>query len=91
MSNEGRKEWFDELATNASGRVEKFLDALKVFLQKGLRPHFLYGTREDKLGANPHLLPPLQNTYFQKYHPEKGEISVSSDSLKITELVEQLK
>ena len=77
-------------AVNNSERVERLSQGLKTFVSRGVRPHFLYGTHERKENILPRLIPPMQNSYFEKYHPAKGEVSVPRDKVKIEELVQQL-
>jgi hypothetical protein len=55
----------------------------------GRRPHFLYGSK-DQGRQNPRVLPPLQNSYFDEYHPVKGNVTVDSDKAKIIQLVKDL-
>ena len=69
-------------------RLEKFVEGLKFHLGKGRRPHFLYGNNVENRSHI--ILPPLQNSYFEKFHPEKGCLSVQSDAAKIRELVAEL-
>jgi hypothetical protein len=64
---------------------------LKLAAQAKRRPHYLYGSKEMKDKRAPICLPPLQNSYFEDYHPLKGSLSVATDSDKISELVDQLK
>jgi len=67
-----------------------FSSALMHTTKCSRRPHFLYGTREHLTGRSPFVLPPLQNSYFEKFHPAKGSLSVASDKTKIDELVNEL-
>lgn len=39
----------------------------------------------------PLLLPPLQNSYFEKFHPAKGHVSVENDRTIIDRLIAELK
>jgi hypothetical protein len=56
----------------------------------GRRPHYLYGSKFQAESLAPHLLPPLQNSYFEEYHPVKGNLTVASDKEKIIQLVKDL-
>ena len=67
-----------------------FEHGLQASILTGRRPHLLYGTKESMSNMNPRQLPPLHNSYFDKYHPSKGKLSVASDTTKITELVNEL-
>lgn len=74
------------LATTSSERLSKLQAGLQHHVSNGVRPHLLYGSREDK-GCPPMILPPLQNSYFKILNPEGGHVSVDSDRSKISELV----
>jgi hypothetical protein len=69
--------------------------SLKSALECSRRPHFLYGTRESRLSLNPIQLQPLslckEYSFFEKYHPCEGSVSVASDVVKIQQLVDELK
>jgi hypothetical protein len=69
---------------------EHFTAGLKLAAEANRRPHYLYGSKEMKEKRAPICLPPLQNSYFEDYHPLKGSLSVAADKDKIGELVEQL-
>jgi hypothetical protein len=56
---------------------------------EGRRPHFLYGSKEQLLVA-PHPLDPLQNSFFEEYHPLDGHLTVPSDREKIVQLIKDL-
>ena len=68
-----------------------FTAGLKLAAEAKRRPHYLYGTKEMKDKRAPICLPPLQNSYYEDYHPLKGSLSVQADSEKISELCDQLK
>jgi hypothetical protein len=70
-------------------RKRKMKAALLHHRSHGRRPHFLYGSK-DQGKRNPTALPPLQNSYFDEYHPVKGNLSVASDKEKIIQLVKDL-
>lgn len=64
---------------------------MKSALLSNRRPHFLFGTRESRLLADSHCLPPLQNSFFTRYNPvAHGETSDADDKEKIRQLVLQL-
>ncbi len=42
-------------------------------------PHILYGSKEASDLRAPKILPPFQNTYFDKYNPINGTVSVATD------------
>ena len=68
-----------------------FQHGLKKKVLESVRPHLLYGTSEFSNGRSPIILPPLQNSYYDKLNPIFGNITVATDRLKIEELYEQLK
>jgi hypothetical protein len=78
------------LESNAERKV-KFAGLLLHHLNKNRRPHVLYGSYEGENGVQPHVLDPLQNSYFEKYHPLKGFVSVEKDKTTIESLVNELK
>ena len=71
-------------------RLGCFRAGLRHHASNGVRPHMLYGTREFNGNVYPHVLPPLQNSYFESFHPLRGSLSVESDRVKMSELVAQL-
>jgi len=78
------------LSEIAQRKCSKFANGLRVSYQNNRRPHYLFGTREDRLIINPTQLPPLQNSFFTEYHPSKGTVTVESDVQKIEQLVNEL-
>jgi hypothetical protein len=81
------------LSKHVQTKLPKFRHGLKTALENQHRPHFLYGTRESRLSLNPIQLQPLckEYSFFEKYHPCRGSVSVASDVSKIKELVDELK
>jgi hypothetical protein len=73
------------LAIGSAHRLSKLRAALKFHTSRGVRPHLLYGTREE-LGS-PIVLPPLQNFYFDLLNPIEGNVTMDADRAKIAELV----
>jgi hypothetical protein len=78
------------LHEHASAKLSKFKSGLYAHASAGRRPQFIYGRHEvDRYP--PVCLPPLQNSYFEQYHPEKGFLTVEEDRAKIAMLVAELK
>lgn len=75
---------------NTEERLKRLAAGLKTHAGNGIRPHFLYGTKEMLENMPPTLLPPLQNAYFDRFHPEKGSITFEKDRLIIERLVMEL-
>ena len=76
------------LEKDSAARMSKFKAGLLSSMQAGRRPHLLYGTREHKqVGRTPIQLPPLQNSWFDKYNPVKGKLTKETDREKIQKLV----
>lgn len=71
-------------------RNSKMKAGLQYHNKAGRRPHLLYGTKEMAGNIPPKLLPPLQNSYLTRYHPEAGTLTVADDISVIQSLVEQL-
>lgn len=61
--------------------------ALKVALGANRRLQLLYGTREYFNDLPPFNLPPLQNSYYDLFNPETGNLTVDTDRVKIRELI----
>ena len=73
-------------------RAERcFQHGFKVHVLNGVRPHLLYGTSESKDLQTPQILPPMQNSFYDKLDPLKGNLTVPSDRAKIEELYENLR
>lgn len=73
-------------------RAERcFQHGFKNLVLNSVRPHLLYGTTESRRGLLPLILPPLQNSFYDKLDPLKGELSVPSDRIKIIDLFEKLR
>lgn len=72
-------------------RRNKMRAGLKFQREQNRRPHIMYGTKEHYRMNDPKILPPLQNTYFEQYHPEKGSLTKDSDRQHIIKLVQDLK
>jgi hypothetical protein len=72
--------------------VSKFTRGpMKHGLTSHLRPHFIYGSRECRLGLSPIPLPPLQHYFFYKFRPIEGFVTVEGDKTKIAALVKDLR
>jgi len=72
-------------------RVKKFDHGIAYHQKEGRRPHILFGTHEKKIRLEPFILPPLQNSWFEEYHPEKGHLTKDADRQVIHKLVEDIK
>eukprot|EP01040_Poterioochromonas_malhamensis_P015215 gene15215-16996_t len=72
-------------------RRSKMAGGLKSHREDGRRPHILYGSKETTTRRPVLLLPPLQNSYFEELHPEKGNLTKESDRVIIKALVEELR
>jgi hypothetical protein len=81
-----------ELNNKEDERKMKFSKGFSFHRNAGYRPHILYGSKEHVTpGSSVKMLPPLQNSYFEKYHPAKGHLTKESDKLTIERLIEELK
>jgi hypothetical protein len=78
------------LKEDSEQRRGKMMVGLKEHRSGGRRPHFLYGSKHKADLIMPSLLPPLQHSYFEEYHPVKGKFSVASDQEKIDQLVKEI-
>ena len=72
-------------------RHTKFTGGFAFQMQNGRRPHILFGSYEQKRNYSPFIMPPLLNSWFEEYHPEKGNLSVPSDKDIIHRLVEDIR
>jgi hypothetical protein len=79
------------LVEDDTERKHKMKAQFLLYRMQGRRPHLLYGNKEKLRGALPIVLPPLQNSDFEKYHPEKGNVTKSTDKDKIKSLAYRLK
>lgn len=73
---------------NSMDRLSKFEAGLKEHMQCQRRAHFLISNHFERRSHI--ILPPLQNSYFERFHPEKGVLSVETDKEKIQLLVNDL-
>ena len=55
------------------------------------RPHVIFGTRELMGLGGPDFLPPLLNASFQRYAPEKGQLTKESDREAIRHLTNEVR
>jgi hypothetical protein len=78
------------LLENSLDRKAKFTAGLAYHRSQGRRPHLLYGNKEVVERRNPIVLPPLQNSYYDKYSPIKGFVSVEKDKETISRLIKEL-
>lgn len=72
-------------------RTQKFKGALKESASKGIRSHFVYGTKENAEGSSGRVLPPLAHSYLSEYSPLSGYLSVASDKDKIEALMMEIR
>merc|ERR1719240_2254396 len=56
-------------------RAKRFNTVLRHALTLSRRPHFLFGTKELDIFRPPKSVPPLLNSHFDAYAPEKGELT----------------
>jgi hypothetical protein len=60
-------------------RRTKFAKGFAFQMKEGRRPHILFGSYESYHNHSPFIMPPLQNSWFDRFHPEKGFLSVETD------------
>ena len=73
-----------------SVKTSQFKAGLHSAVSNGRRPQFVYGTYQMQSHLPMRVLPPLLHSYFHRYHPMNGNLSVAEDRLKIIQLVEEL-
>jgi hypothetical protein len=78
------------LLEDSSDRYAKFTAGLAYHRSQGRRPHILYGNKEVVERRNPIVLPPLQNSYYDRYNPIEGFVSVEKDKETISRLIKEL-
>jgi hypothetical protein len=71
-------------------RIQLFRGALKQGATKGMRCHFVYGTKENKEGGTGKVLPPLSGSALEQYHPLAGFLEVPGDRKKIESLMKEI-
>ena len=69
---------------------EKFKAGLLSSINEGRRPHLLYGTKEYIYQNPPIHLPPMVDSWFDKYHPMKGKLTKETDRIKIRYLIKSI-
>jgi hypothetical protein len=78
------------LMDDSEERRGKMKAGLLSHRMSGRRPHLLYGSKEKATTHPPMVLPPLQNSYFERYNPENGILTKAEDRVKIQRLVNEL-
>ncbi len=71
-------------------RLQKMSAGLAYHRGDGRRPHILYGSKDQAMMQMPRILPPLQNSWFERYNPTKGNVTNPADMTLITGFVEEL-
>lgn len=80
----------DDLNAQIQAKRENFRAGLHLAASQSRRPQFVYGTYQMENRLPVRVLPPLLHSYFHRYNPINGHLSVVSDREKITELVYEL-
>ena len=62
--------------------------AMQLFSLNGLRPHFLFGSKESLDASDPVLVNPMTKEMMDKYDPRRGQLTCPSDEIIIQNLVE---
>jgi hypothetical protein len=78
------------LSRCSTSKISYFKYGLNTAIRNGHRPQYLYGEKEKSEYRIPLQLPPLQNKYFEKYHPLQGNLTKATDRDKIGQLVDEL-
>jgi hypothetical protein len=78
------------LLEDSEERRGKMKAGLLSHRMSGRRPHLLYGSKEISQIQTPWVLPPLQNSYFERYDPENGILTKAQDRETIQRLVNEL-
>ena len=55
------------------------------------RIHAIYGSNEEKNNLPPTILPPLNNSWFDKYTPESGNLTKETDRVHVVDLVDDIR
>ena len=79
-----------ENGLDIGNKISQFKAGLHTALSTGRRPQFVYGTYQMKHHLPMRVLPPLLHSYFHRYNPMNGNLSVASDRTKISALVDEL-
>ena len=93
--NETKGDVFDRrlnpLVGKGSTRVDRLTGPVQYERLQGRRPHFLYGTRESKLGGSPLLLPVLtKEDILNRFPPTGGTFSCGEDGIVLSKLNKEL-
>ncbi len=78
------------LLEDSESRLSRMAAGLKLQKEEGRRPHVMFGSGERAARIPPIVLPPLQNSYFEEFHPEKGHLTKETDREIIKRLVQDL-
>eukprot|EP00993_Chasmostoma_nieuportense_P000734 NODE_1675_length_1416_cov_86.633825_g1590_i0.p1 GENE.NODE_1675_length_1416_cov_86.633825_g1590_i0~~NODE_1675_length_1416_cov_86.633825_g1590_i0.p1 ORF type:complete len:405 (+),score=96.12 NODE_1675_length_1416_cov_86.633825_g1590_i0:50-1264(+) len=54
------------------------------------RPHVLYGTWQTERRRAPVILPPLQHSFLEQFHPLKGHLTDTADLQSLAEIIEKV-
>ena len=55
------------------------------------RIHAIYGSNEEKRNAPPVILPPMNNSWFDKYPPREGNLSKETDRKHVVKLEDNIR
>ena len=79
-----------EIDANIEKKRINFKAGLRLSASESRRPQFVYGTYQMVNHLPVRVLPPLLHSYFHRYNPINGHLSVDSDREKILELIDEL-
>ena len=72
-------------------RRAKMSPAFLLIIDKGFRPHLLYGSFESKQNLPPLVLPEKSPDFFDTFSPFSGNVSIASDMHMIKQYLEQFR
>ena len=77
------------LTESSETRLENFVVGFRAAMEKGSRPHLLFGTRESQLGDGqpPHIMGPMPPDFFENRDLVKGLLTHPKDKPAIEKLV----
>lgn len=61
---------------------------MQMYSLNGVRPHFLFGSKESLEGGDPLLVPALTLAQLDQFDPRRGQLTCPSDELVVQKLVD---
>jgi hypothetical protein len=76
------------LPVKVIGPRKEVSTAMQLFTLNGIRPHFLFGSKESLEGGEPVVMNPMSKDLMDKYDPRRGQLTCPDDEAIIQKLVD---